>query len=286
MKINLRVLEKTEKFGYLFFIGYNGTKFDAFDEMKNKHTVKGDFSKIMTEIGFTWAKGVQQAGRTDAKVSAEENILYVSSRFLEDLDELKREFNSRSQSVKIKKIIKTLPNLTLPEEIEMREYLYSYPKKRITLSEEEILERCRKFSGTYDVSIFTDSKGKELKEHIRTVKISYEDGKLRFLGDSFMPKQVRIMSSYILTDSYEPLPGKYLTLEKIYVKKELENMYITNNKEILEQDIEGLTKAEKVGENLNIFYVAKGNKGAFIGRNGTNIKKLKKIYGEIVVREI
>ena len=71
MKINLRVLEKSDKFGYLFFIAYNGIKFDAFDEIKNKHTVKGDFSKILLELGFSWAKGVQQAGRTDAKVSAD-----------------------------------------------------------------------------------------------------------------------------------------------------------------------------------------------------------------------
>lgn len=286
MKINLRVLEKSDKFGYLFFIAYNGIKFDAFDEIKNKHTVKGDFSKILLELGFSWAKGVQQAGRTDAKVSADENILYISSRFSGDLEKIKTDFNSKSQHLKIKKIIKTLPNLVIPDEIEMREYLYSYPKKRVTLSEDEIVERCKNLSGTYDVSRFTDSKGKELKEHIRDVKVTYESGKLRFLGNSFMPKQVRIMSSYILTDSYEPLPGKYLKLEKIYVKKELEDMYIIKNNEISQGSIEQLEFAEKVGNEANIFYVKRENKSAFIGKNGNNIKRLKKIYGDIIVREL
>lgn len=285
MIINFRALEKSDKLGFLFFIAYNGIKFDAFDELKGKNTVKGEFSRIMSQLEFTWAKGVQQGGRTDAKVSADENILYLSSRYFGDLEELKKNFNKISTSVKIKKIVKTLPNLVFPDMVEGREYIYSYPKKRITLSLEEIEERCRKCSGTYDVSIFTDNKGKELKEHTRTVQVRYEDGKLYFHGDSFMPKQVRIMSAYLLTDSMEPLPGKHLTLNKICVKKELEDMYIDKNKDIWIDSYPEIIHWERLGE-INILYLEKDKKSEFIGKNGNNINRFKKIYGNTIVREL
>lgn len=285
MTINFRALEKTDKLGFIFFIAYNGMKFHAFDELKGKTTVKGEFSKTMNELEFTWAKGIQQGGRTDAKVSADENILYLSSRYVGDLDELKKKFNELSQYVKIKKIVKTLPNLSFPDVVEGREYIYSYPKKKITLSQNEIEERCKKYSGTYDVSIFTDRKGKELKEHMRTVEVKYADGKLYFTGDSFMPKQVRIMSAYLLTDSMEPLPGKYLKLDKICVKKDIEDMYIDQNKEIWISDYPDILHWEILGD-INIIYLKKEKKSEFIGKNGNNIKKFKKLHGNTIVREI
>ncbi|MGL6024866.1 MAG: pseudouridylate synthase, partial [Cetobacterium sp.] len=79
--MNFRGVEKTDKWGYIFTVFYNGEKFHSFDEMAGKKTVKGEFRKEMNELGFTWAKGIQQGGRTDAKVSAERNMLYVSSNF-------------------------------------------------------------------------------------------------------------------------------------------------------------------------------------------------------------
>lgn len=295
MNLNLRELEKTDKFGFMFYIAYDGAKFHSFDEMSGKTTVKSKFKEVMNSIGFTWAKGIQQGGRTDAKVSANENILYVSSKYIGDLDSLKKEFNAKSEFLKVKKIVKTLPNLAFPDMVDKREYLYSYPQKKILNSEEEIIRLCREKSGTYDVSEFTDKKGLELKNHIRTVEITYENGKLRFLGDSFMPKQVRIMSSFILTNSLEPLPGKYLILEKIYLKDELNNMLIHSNKidnsllnEIKEFSSFNFSevKTEKIGDEITIFYIPKEIKSEFIGKSGNNIKKLKKVIGNILVREI
>ena len=295
MNLNLRELEKTDKFGFMFYIAYDGAKFHSFDEKSGKTTVKSKFKEVMNNIGFTWAKGIQQGGRTDAKVSANENILYVSSKYIGDLEILKKEFNAKSEFLKVKKIVKTLPNLAFPDMVDKREYLYSYPQKKILSSEDEIIRLCREKSGTYDVSEFTDKKGLELKNHIRTVEITYENGKLRFLGDSFMPKQVRIMSSFILTNSLEPLPGKYLILEKIYLKDELNNMLIHSNKidnsllnEIKEFSSFNFSevKTEKIGDEITIFYIPKEIKSEFIGKNGNNIKKLKKVIGNILVREI
>ncbi len=282
--MDIRSLEKSSKIGYIFDIYYEGKHFDSFDEMKNKTTVKGEFRKIMESLGFTWAKGIQQGGRTDAKVSGS-NCLYVSSNFNTNTKEIIEQFNIQAMGkMKITRVRKTFPNLAFPDYIKARKYVYTYPKKLITSPLDEIIKKCEELSGTYDVSEFTDSKGEKLKEHIRTVNISFEKGSLIFLGDSFMPKQVRIMSSYILTGEKSPLPGKYLKLDSVILKEELvKNIFYINS----ELEIENVQWIESnLDKSLHIFYVLKENKGKVIGKNASNIKKLKKEFGYIIVREI
>lgn len=283
--MDIRTIEKNDKWGYMFYIKYDGTKFHSFDEMSGKRSVKGRFKEIMNELGFTWAKGIQQGGRTDAKVSATENILYVSSKFDGDRKELQERFNFLSDdSLKITMIKKTIPNLVFPEMIARREYIYEYPKKRVKNSLEEIEKLCKELSGKYDVSEFTDKKGLELKEHIREVEINFQNGKLFFSGNSFMPKQVRIMSGYILTGKKEALEGKYLTLSKIVLSEELKASIFEQIDDI---KVEGVERVEaNLERTLYIFYTYKDKKGELIGKNGKNIKALKKIYGDIVVKEI
>lgn len=283
--MDIRTIERNDKWGYMFYIKYDGTKFHSFDEMSGKRSVKGRFKEIMNELGFTWAKGIQQGGRTDAKVSATENILYVSSKFDGDRKELQERFNSLSDdSLKITMIKKTIPNLVFPEMIARREYIYEYPKKRVKNSLEEIEKLCKELSGKYDVSEFTDKKGLELKEHIREVEIKFQNGKLFFSGNSFMPKQARIMSGYILTGKKEALEGKYLTLSKIVLSEDLRASIFEQIDDI---KVEGVERVEANPERtLYIFYTSKDKKGELIGKNGKNIKALKKIYGDIVVKEI
>lgn len=283
--MDIRTIERNDKWGYMFYIKYDGTKFHSFDEMSGKRSVKGRFKEIMNELGFTWAKGIQQGGRTDAKVSATENILYVSSKFDGDRKELQERFNSLSDdSLKITMIKKTISNLVFPEMIARREYIYEYPKKRVKNSLEEIEKLCKELSGKYDVSEFTDKKGLELKEHIREVEIKFQNGKLFFSGNSFMPKQVRIMSGYILTGKKEALEGKYLTLSKIVLSEDLRASIFEQIDDI---KVEGVERIEANSERtLYIFYTSKDKKGELIGKNGKNIKALKKIYGDIVVKEI
>lgn len=283
--MDIRTIERNDKWGYMFYIKYDGTKFHSFDEMSGKRSVKGRFKEIMNELGFTWAKGIQQGGRTDAKVSATENILYVSSKFDGDRKELQERFNFLSDdSLKITMIKKTIPNLVFPEMIARREYIYEYPKKRVKNSLEEIEKLCKELSGKYDVSEFTDKKGLELKEHIREVEIKFQNGKLFFSGNSFMPKQVRIMSGYILTGKKEALEGKYLTLSKIVLSEDLRASIFEQIDDI---KVEGVERIEANPERtLYIFYTSKDKKGELIGKNGKNIKALKKIYRDIVVKEI
>ena len=284
--MNFRSLEKTTKFGYLFYISYKGSKFHSFDENKDtesiKKTVKGEFIRVLGELGVTWAKGVQQGGRTDGKVSATENILYINSNNKIHKEELKDKFNEKIKGMKIIKIEKTLPNLAIPEMIIGRKYRYTYPSDKITATYDEICDRCTTLTGTYDVSEYTDKKGQKLKEKIRQVEIDYVDGSLFFTGNSFMPKQVRIMSGYILTGEKKILSGKYLTLEKMILSEELKSIIIEDVHDIVEENI---LKVEKI-KDVYIFYVSKNKKGEVIGKNASNIKSLRKKYGKIIIKTV
>lgn len=286
--MNFRSLEKTTKFGYLIYISYKGRSFHSFDENKDKEenktkkTVKGEFIRIMEELGVNWAKGVQQGGRTDAGVSGRENILYFSSNNKIDKIKLKERFNKLAKGIKILKIEKTLPNLVIPELVIGREYSYRYPEEKILEKEEKIQERARELSGRYDVSGFTDQKGTKLKEKVREVEVRYKDKELYFKGNSFLPKQVRIMSGYILTGEKKILPGRYLTLEKINISQELKSYIIEDIDGI---EVENVEKVEKI-QDVYIFYVGKNKKGKVIGKNAQNIKALRKKYGKIIIKTL
>lgn len=280
--MKIRSLEKSSKNGYLFYISYKGSRFQSFDENKDKKSVKGEFIRILKEIGITWAKGVQQAGRTDAGVSANENILYISTNYNGSREALIKKFNEKTKDMSILRIEKTLANLVLPDMVEAREYIYKYPTNKITKSIDEIRKTCEELSGEYDVSPWTDSKGEKLKEKIRMIEVSYDGEELLFYGNSFMPKQVRIMSAYILSGEKKIFPSKYLTLNKIILKDDLLKWIFKEDSNIR---IENVAKVE-VSDKLKIFYVKKEKKSELIGKKGINIKKLRKDYGKLIVREI
>jgi len=277
--MDIRSLEKSQKLGFLFYISYDGKKFHSFDENSDKKSVKSEFIRVANELGFTWAKGVQQGGRTDSEVNALENILYVSSNYKGNLEKLKNQFNEKIDGLKILDIKKTLPNLVIPDLVESREYIYKYPQEKIKKTIEDIQKTCKELSGTYDVSIYTDEKGKNLKENIRSVELSYSDEGLYFVGNSFMPKQVRIMSSVVFSGEKKIFPAKYLYLKKINLKDELLQYIFEENSEIVVEDVSRVESSKA----LHIFYTK--DKGKLLGKNGNNIKALKKQYGNIVVRE-
>ena len=104
----IRDFENTKYFGYMFFIEYNGEKFDSFDENPNKKSIKAEFRKILERNKIKIFKGIQQAGRTDANVSAKGNILYINSKDVIDFFKLKF---LEIEGLKINKIIRTLPFL-------------------------------------------------------------------------------------------------------------------------------------------------------------------------------
>ncbi|MBP9478350.1 MAG: KH domain-containing protein [Sebaldella sp.] len=277
--MEIRDLEKTGYFGYLFYIKYDGTKFDSFDEMKDKKSVKGEFKKILEKADIIFYKGIQQAGRTDRDVSANENILYLNSKKDISLSLLAK---MNTEEFEILDIKKTLPYLELPSLISKRHYIYRYPSEKIKNSIEKINEKCIELTGKYDVSKFTTKKGEKLIDKVRELEVYYKDGELHFIGESFMPQQVRIMSGYILNNEKLPLEGKNLTLESVELSDELKDMIIYEDKEIKEENIE---KIERNKEFI-FFYVKKSKKGEVIGTNGKNIKKMRREYGNIIIKEI
>ena len=340
----IRDFENTKYFGYMFFIEYNGEKFESFDENPNKKSIKAEFRKILESNKIKIFKGIQQAGRTDANVSAKGNILYINSKDVIDFFKLKF---LEIEGLKINKIVRTLPFLEFPQMIEKRYYIYEYPKHLVKNNEERINQICEKVSGKKDFYEFTSEKGKKLKNHIREILVKYENGNLYFAGDGFLPQQVRIMSNFILNNTKfdieklndenfenkklgikdKALDGKYLTLKKVEFSEELEKMRFFDvenieelvalknkkNRENFEKENLGITNLEKTDfeikiNNLNeeleniekigkirkieknsyftVFFVEKKDKGEFIGKKGKNIRKLKKILGDVVVKEI
>ena len=326
----IRDFENTKYFGYMFFVEYDGQKFESFDENPNKKSVKSEFRKILEKNKIKIFKGIQQAGRTDANVSAKENILYINSKEIIDFSKLKF---LETEGMKINKIARTLPFLEFPQMIEKRYYIYEYPKKLRKNDEERINQICNKVSGKKDFYEFTSEKGKKLKNHTREIFVKYENGKLYFVGDGFLPQQVRIMSNFILNNTKfdieklndgnfenrklgikdKPLDGKYLTLMKVDFSEELEKISFfdvknieelinlkknnnenleTRNSEIkiddLNEQLKSIDKVKKIERNsyFTVFFVEKKDKGEFIGKRGKNIRKLKKIFGDIVVKEI
>ena len=326
----IRDFENTKYFGYMFFVEYDGQKFESFDENPNKKSVKSEFRKILEKNKIKIFKGIQQAGRTDANVSAKENILYINSKEIIDFSKLKF---LEIEGLKINKIVRTLPFLEFPQMIEKRYYIYEYPKKLRKNDEERINQICEKVSGKKDFYEFTSEKGKKLKNHTREIFTKYENDKLYFVGDGFLPQQVRIMSNFILNNTKfdieklndenfenrklgikdKPLDGKYLTLIKVDFSEKLEkisffdvknieelinlkknnneNLEIGNSKikiDDLNEQLKSIDKVKKIERNsyFMVFFVEKKDKGEFIGKRGNNIKKLKKILGDIVVKEI
>ena len=326
----IRDFENTKYFGYMFFVEYEGQRFESFDENPNKKSVKSEFRKILEKNKIKIFKGIQQAGRTDANVSAKENILYINSKEIIDFFKLKF---LKAEGLKINKIVRTLPFLEFPQMIEKRYYIYEYPKKLRKNDEERINQICNKVSGKKNFYEFTSEKGKKLKNHTRKIFVKYENGKLYFVGDGFLPQQVRIMSNFILNNTKfdieklndgnfenrklgikdKPLDGKYLTLMKvdfseklgkisffdvknieelINLKKNNNEIFEIENSEIkiddLNEQLKSIGKVKKIERNsyFTVFFVEKKDKGEFIGKRGKNIRKLKKIFGDIVVKEI
>ena len=207
---------RKNKLGYLLEISYKGKKFDAFDEIKGKKTTKSVLKTYLISKGIVIYKGLQQAGRTDAKVSANSNYIYfIADEF--DLDIL--DYNFDIDGLKIKKAYVVDKDIILPDVVERRIYNYYYPKKFHRVDEETIISRANEISGKMDFSEFTNHKGLKLKNHIRDVKVSYVEGKLYFDGNSFMPQQVRRMAGYVFNGKKEPMNPKFLILDKIILKE-------------------------------------------------------------------
>ena len=78
-----------------------------------------------------------------------------------------------------------------------------------------------------------------------------------------------------------PLEGKYLTLDKVEISGSLKDLIFG---EVTDMKIEKVSKIEK-NRYFYIFYVDNKNKSEIIGKKGKNIRQMKRIYGNIVVKE-
>ena len=80
--------------------------------------------------------------------------------------------------------------------------------------------------------------------------------------------------------------------ELINLKKNNNEIFEIENSEIkiddLNEQLKSIGKVKKIERNsyFTVFFVEKKDKGEFIGKRGKNIRKLKRIFGDIVVKEI
>ena len=44
--MDIRTIERNDKWGYMFYIKYDGTKFHSFDEMSGKKVLKEDLKRL------------------------------------------------------------------------------------------------------------------------------------------------------------------------------------------------------------------------------------------------
>ena len=221
--------------------------------------------------------------------------MYLNLKKVLDFSQLKIK---KINGLEIKEIKKTVPFLEFPEMIKKRYYIYEYPEKLIKNDDKKIELICEKVSGKKDFSEFTNKKGKQLKEKIREIFVSYKNKKLYFSGNKFLPQQVRIMSNFILNDKKSALSGKYLTLEKVEFADEMKKLIFEKvekfedlfcKKNYFEKnEFEELEKIQKIEKNayFTVFFVKNKDKGQFIGKKGKNIKKIKKVVGNVVVKAL
>lgn len=206
------------KTGLLIKISYKGKYFDSFDELKGKKSVKKTLKDYLISKNIKIYKGLQQAARTDAKVDAKENYIYIiTEKFNIDI----LEFNINIEGLKILEAKFVKKDLILPDLVKRRKYIYFYPKKYKKNDIENIIKACEKLSGIKDFRDFTNHKGKKLKNLVREVYISYIDDKIYFDGVSFLPHQVRLMSGYILKGKIELMPAKYLILNEVVLEEKI-----------------------------------------------------------------
>lgn len=126
------------KFGYLLKISYDGELFDSFDELKDKKSVKLTLKNYLISKGVKLLKGLSQATRTDAKVSANENYIYfMAKRFNMKILDIDKDI----EGLKILEVKEVKKNLIISDLVLYREYIYSYPKNLINLNNIEEIEK-------------------------------------------------------------------------------------------------------------------------------------------------
>ena len=116
---------------------------------------------------------------------------------------------------------------------------------------------------------------------LEKVEFSEELEKMRFFDVENIEELVALKNKKN-RENFEKENLGITNLEKTDFKIKINNL----NEEL--ENIEKIGKIRKIEKNsyFTVFFVEKKDKGEFIGKKGKNIRKLKKIFGDVVVKEI
>ncbi len=199
-------------------LAYDGTDFAGFQIQSRERTVGGEIEKALKKIHKGEHIRIQSAGRTDAGVHAEGQVIHFDSPLSIPDENWKRALNTLlSDDIYVKscknvteafharfsaiaKEYHYIVRIALEPDIFKRKYAYHFP---YTLDLQKIRQACCYLEGTHDFTTFSSAKATIKGSHVRTLyKLSCEateDG-IRFYlyGDGFLYNMVRIIVSLLL----------------------------------------------------------------------------------------
>jgi len=277
--------------GYLVWVTYDGRQFESFDDSPTDSAIKAYLVNILDdELRLRPKSALQHCVRTDAGMSALENVFLFDSNCRPDIESIVRRFNLKGSGVKITKMIKVLDHLYLHELLDSCEFFVRIPfedPQLVTKNKNEISNACAKFTGTIDFADYTSAKASSTT---RTVAVQYDEatGGLRFIceGQDFLPDQVAMMAAEILSGSKDtPLPPQLITLRSVSLNSNrLQNVAYRDVKEPLPAELSE-AKQERCGDVLVLslndaqYDRMKENEGALEVQVRTSIGKVAYLRG-------
>lgn len=199
-------------------LAYDGSGFSGFQIQPEKRTVAGELETALKTIHKGQDIRLQSAGRTDAGVHAEGQVIHFDTTLTIPEENWKRALNTLLPGDIYIKVCKNVTEdfharfsasakeyryvvQTTPEpDVFKRKYAYHFP---YDLDIEKIKQACRYLEGTHDFTTFSSAKATIKGSRVRTIyELSckeYEEGIcFYFHGDGFLYNMVRIIVSVLL----------------------------------------------------------------------------------------
>ena len=199
-------------------LAYDGSSFSGFQIQPNQRTVAGELEKALKTMHKGQAIRIQSAGRTDAGVHAEGQVIHFDTELAIPDANWKRALNALLPDDIFIKVAKTVTEgfharfsavakeyrydvqTTLEPDVFKREYAYYFP---YDLNLEKVRLACSFFEGTHDFTTFSSAKATIKGSRVRTIyELSckeYADGiRFTFYGNGFLYNMVRIIVSMLL----------------------------------------------------------------------------------------
>lgn len=197
---------------------YDGSGFAGFQIQPKERTVGGEIEKAIKKIHKGQAIRIQSAGRTDAGVHAEGQVIHFDTPLSIPDESWKRALNTLLPDDIYIKVCENVSEgfharfsalakeyhydvqTTLKPDVFKRKYAYHYP---YALDLEKINQACSYLEGKHDFTTFSSAKATIKGSRIRTLyKLTckeHGDGiRFYFYGDGFLYNMVRIIVSLLL----------------------------------------------------------------------------------------